>query len=112
MRGRRTKRELSVSESGPEKDMDREGGSVEVNIGESADSAGEPSDSGDGGISAVFKTPGSAVIKGPWGKRSSSRKEQEASEALLAVVLVVRIESVSEKDDDVDGTEQGPWRSR
>lgn len=45
--------------------MDREGGSVDVNVGESADSAGEPSDAGDGGISAAFRTPGSAVIKEP-----------------------------------------------
>lgn len=66
--------------------MDREGGFVDVNAGESAESAGEHSDWGERGISAVFMAQGSAVIMEPWGKKSSSRK---ASSALLAFVLEV-----------------------
>lgn len=51
------------SESDPEKDMDRDGGFVDVKAGESIDSAGEPSDSGDRGISGVFITHGSAMME-------------------------------------------------
>lgn len=55
------KRALSRPESEPEKDMDREGGFVDVNVGESADSAGESSDSGDRGIYGAFIAQGSAM---------------------------------------------------
>lgn len=61
IKDRLMKRALSRPESEPEKDMDREGGLVEVNVGESADSAGEPSDSGERGISGAFIAQGSAI---------------------------------------------------